>query len=94
MNEEILPLLNELIDRSRRTETRLTKYLESIGFDTRVQRPYWNGHSVIVPTPAVPICDILAVVPPDYASDEPIPVRCKGQFVMEFYRTENFDGAN
>lgn len=94
MTDEIIPLLNELIDRSRRTETRLTKYLESIGFDTRVQRPYWNGHSVIVPTPAVTLCDILAQVPTDYPMDEPIPVRCRGQFLMEFYRTENTDGAN
>lgn len=93
MNEEILPMLNELVDRSRRTETRLTKYLESIGFDTRVQRPYWNGHSVIVPTLSTPIGEIVAVVPADYPIDEPIPVRCKGQFVMEFYRTETLDGA-
>lgn len=90
-DDNILPLLNELIDRSRRTETRLTKYLESIGFDTRVQRPYWNGHSVIIPTLNVPLGDIIAQLPQDFPMDEPVQVRCKGQFVMEFYRSENSD---
>ena len=93
MDENVTPMLNELIDRSRRIETRLTKYLESIGFDTKVQRPYWNGHSVIIPTPNAPLAEIIATVPDDFPEDEPIPVRCRGRFIMEFFRNEN-DAVN
>ena len=93
-DSDVTPMLNELVDRSRRIETRLTKYLESIGFDTKVQRAYWNGHSVIIPTPNTPLSEVLAQVPQDYPDDEPIPVRCRGQFIMEFFRTDLEDGAN
>lgn len=58
--------LHEIRDRTRRIETRLTKYLESVGFDTQTQRPYVDdcGH-IVIPSLHCSLKDILAVLPDD-----------------------------
>ena len=57
--------LDEIVERTRRTETRLTKYMESKGFDSRVQRAVWTRFgTVAVPSPAIAFTDILKAIPP------------------------------
>jgi hypothetical protein len=65
----------EVRDRTRRIETRLTKWLESIGFETHAQKPLWFGPDdqvavsdafVELPSLYVSIKDILESIPPGY----------------------------
>ena len=61
--------LDEIVDRVRRTETRLTKFMEAQGFDTQVARALWvpDPGYVLVPSPAIAIQEVIAVIPSDYA---------------------------
>lgn len=74
--------LNEIMDRCRRIETRLTKYLENQGFDTKVRRPEWDDGDIIVPSLTVSMQDCLSVVPHDWSPENPIPVVHKGRVLM------------
>ena len=59
----------EIVDRVRRIETRLTKFMEAQGFDTQVARALWvpDPGYVLVPSPAVAIRDVISAIPADYA---------------------------
>lgn len=82
--------LNEMLDRTRRIETRLTRYLEQNGFETGVQRPSWNPRGIIeIPTRACSVHDLLAVVPKDWNPETEIIVRIHGEFVMAIYLTSD-----
>lgn len=82
------PLIKEITDRTRRIETRLTKYLESRGFDTQVQKPRWSGAGRIdVPTQACSLRDCLEVVPDSWDPEVEIEVYCNNDFLMSFALT-------
>ena len=66
--------LKEVLARSRRTETRLTRYLEGQGVDTGIQRPFWRNGKIIIPTPAVTIESIVQTVPRSWAAGEQVDV--------------------
>lgn len=83
--------VREIVDRTRRIETRLTRFLESQGFDTQVQKPVWRNGQIDIPTAACSIHDCLEVVPKDWKSDQEIEVYHKGEFVMAFFLTPDFD---
>lgn len=74
MEPSLKPMVVETLDRTRRIETRLTKYLEQTGFDTGIQRPTWGDGKISVPTPACSLRDCLAVVPSDWPVDEEIEI--------------------
>lgn len=79
---------NEMLDRTRRIETRLTRYLEQNGFDTGVQRPTWDPRGIIhIPTRALSIHDMLSVVPKEWPIGDEVVVRIHGEFVMAIYLT-------
>lgn len=71
----------ELLDRTRRIETRLTKFMEAQGFDTQVQRPQWEDGIIHAPTSAIALKDCLAVIPPDWNPDYAITVLAKDDVV-------------
>lgn len=77
--------IKEIADRCRRMETRLTKFLEQQGFDTRVKRPEWSKGTVEVPSDSCSIKDILSVVPDNWDRDKEIIVIHKGKEVMALY---------
>jgi hypothetical protein len=78
--------VSECVDRCRRVETRVTKFLEEQGFDTGVQRPVWGSTGYVdLPSPAVSMKDILATVPADWDRDEPVRVLHKGDTLGELY---------
>jgi hypothetical protein len=53
----------EIKDRARRIETRLTKFLESQGFDTQRKLPTCRGNVVSIPSMECSLADIMAAVP-------------------------------
>lgn len=84
----------EVLDRVRRMETRLTRYLESQGFDTKTRKPYWKADgTVVIPSLATSIADCLAVVPKDWLDSSAIFIVHKGAEVMEFFLLEKESGA-
>jgi hypothetical protein len=63
--------LLEILQRSRRIETRLTRLLETEGIQTGIQRPWWMDDRVMIPSPMTTIDAVLKAIPegwPDPAS--------------------------
>jgi hypothetical protein len=60
--------LLEVLQRSRRIETRLTRLLETEGIQTGIQRPWWMDDRVMIPSPMTTIDAILKVIPENWAS--------------------------
>jgi len=76
--------LEELRDRTRRVETRLTKYLESQGFDTQTQRPEWRSDGYVnVPSPNISLKDVLSVIPHTYLDE--VRIVHKGVIIASIY---------
>ena len=70
MNMHIDPgMLREILDRARRTETRVTKISLALRVNPGVEKPYWSNRSVVVPSRDCPISDISVTVPIDWPSD-------------------------
>jgi hypothetical protein len=77
--------LKEIKDRLRRTETRVTKWLESQGFETGVQRPHWEAGKIEVPSSSCSIKDLLSAIPETWDGESEIVVRVKGDYLMSVY---------
>lgn len=60
--------VREILERTRRIETRTTKFMEAQGFDTKVQRATFEDGCVHIPSTNIAIRDILAVIPADHLS--------------------------
>lgn len=63
--------LLEVLQRSRRIETRLTRFIEAEGIATGIQRPWWMDDRVMIPSPMTTIDAILKVIPENW----PDPIR-------------------
>ena len=59
--------LLEVLQRSRRIETRLTRLLETEGISTGIQRPWWMDDRVMIPSPMTTLDAILKVIPEGWA---------------------------
>jgi hypothetical protein len=78
--------VREVVERTRRIETRLTKYMEDRGFETKIKRPSWrNSCQVHVSSPSVSIADILATVPENWDREEEVLVYHDGTHIFSFY---------
>lgn len=77
----------EVLDRVRRIETRLTKYLEAQGFDTGAVKPVWRDGVVYLPSGACSIHDILRATPPNWPKDAPIAIAVRGSKVCSILLT-------
>jgi len=77
--DELLALIQEAVDRSRRIETRLTKYLVGIGVETGVRRPVWHEGTVEAPSPATSLMDCLSVIPATWDPNEEVLVIYRGR---------------
>lgn len=73
-----------MVDRLRRVETRLTKFMEWSGFDTDIQRPVWTNGKLDLPSDAQSVRDCLAYIPPEWMGDVALVV--KGQIVAVIAR--------
>jgi hypothetical protein len=82
-------ILKELRDRARRTETRLTKYMEAQGFNTETAKCAWvpcrdpDEAYISIPSRQCALQDILAVIPPDVPESQLVAVYCKGDRITE-----------
>ena len=76
--------VQEILDRTRRTETRLTRYLEAQGVRTGAAQATWEHGRVIVPSPGVSIRDVFKAVPRDWPLDARIEVWCGESRLMTF----------
>ena len=56
----------EVLDRLRRIETRLTRYLQAQGFDAQTSKPVWGGGVIALPSPHASLKSILSVIPDDW----------------------------
>jgi hypothetical protein len=65
----------EILQRSRRIETRLTRLLETEGIQTGIQRPWWMDDKVIIPSPTVTLDAVLKCIPENWHN--PVPVSFK-----------------
>lgn len=77
--------LKEIADRCRRMETRLTKFLEVQGFDTKVKKPEWLDGTIEIPSMSCSVKDILSVIPEGWDHDREIFVTHKGMDVLSFF---------
>ena len=55
--------LLEIVQRCRRMETRLTRFIEAEGIATGIQRPWWMDDRVLIPSPMTTIDAILKCIP-------------------------------
>jgi hypothetical protein len=64
--------VKEVRDRARRTETRLTTFLNSQGHDTKVTRPRFDpvGMAIFIPSPDSAVRDLLDSIPADMRENE------------------------
>ena len=55
----------EILDRSRRIESRLTSFILKSGFSTRAAKPTWDAHdcAVTIPNREVALDEVLAAIP-------------------------------
>lgn len=75
---------DEIVDRLRRLETRVTRYLEAQGFDTQTARPVLDaGHQLKVPNINVSLKDMLQAL----STYEEVPLVLDGQTVAYIRRS-------
>ena len=79
--------MQELLDRTRRIETRLTRFMEDNGFDTKVRRAVWYPEEgrLEVPSPATSLKDIIAAVPRSWQAFDKIVISHKGDMLATIY---------
>lgn len=74
---------DEVFDRVKRIETRLTNYLTSVGFDTQSTPCKWTWpNKVVIPTERVSVRDVIATIPLDVSSETVVEVWCKEVCLM------------
>lgn len=61
--------LLEILQRSRRIETRLTRFLEAEGIQTGMQRPWWTDNRVMIPSPTTTIDAVLKCIPENWPDE-------------------------
>lgn len=89
---ELFREVREIKDRSRRMETRLTRFLEVQGFDTKTRKPVWTFGEVAIPSMECSIKDILDAVPKDWNKDDDILITHQGAPIAFFYVYTNLKG--
>lgn len=78
--------IREVIDRTRRIETRLTSYLEAQGHPTNARKPVWEhepglGWVVKLPSLQTSFKDILDVIPRGIDEPGPLDIEHHGKII-------------
>ena len=80
MDQTLTDTVQEIVDRARRIETRLTRYLTTIGCETGARKPAWDASGRIeVPSPAASIVDCVAAIPNDWDKEVEVMVVFRGR---------------
>jgi hypothetical protein len=77
--------LNEVHERTRRIETRLTRFMESMGVDAGGKRPVWGDGVVFLPSLSCSVHQIMAVIPEEWDKTQPIRVAISGTVVYRMH---------
>jgi hypothetical protein len=72
-------LLQELADRARRTETRVTKIANALNVDAGGEKPRWAGDVIQVPTRKTSLDDVLPLLT---GLSKPTSVYCGDDYIM------------
>lgn len=78
----------EAIDRLRRMETRMTGFMQWMGYDTGSDRPVWANGIVNVPTPGASLRDIMAVIPPEWSHEDEVEVHHRGAWIASVVKPD------
>lgn len=70
--------LTEIADRTRRMETRLTKFLMTMGFDTETHKPIWRNGVVHLPSMSASIKSCLEAIPEGWPPTRPVAISHAG----------------
>ncbi len=76
--------IREILDRTRRIETRLTKYISDQGGELSTQQPVWRDGTVHVPSPRCGLQEILAAVPANWEGD--VSIYCNSRYLVTLGR--------
>jgi hypothetical protein len=79
MTSDDRKLLNEIADRARRTETRVTKIANHMGIDAGGEKPKLSGNTLYVPTVKTSLEDIVVAIG-SYSG--PISVYCGEDYMV------------
>lgn len=58
-------MIKELLDRVKRTETKVTKVALHFGVDAGQERPFVQGDTIIVPNAKTTLEEVIMAIPPD-----------------------------
>lgn len=72
----------EMLDRSRRIETRLTKLGIAQGVEMHGSKPVWSGNRVDIPSRNCSIGDIMQAIPPGQRHRQ-VPIYVGGDYIAE-----------
>jgi hypothetical protein len=82
---DMADMIAEVLDRSRRIETRITKIGRAMDVDVGGGRPVWVDGRVTVPTPNCSIGECLKAVPGDWDQSEEIEVFTGDDYLFSFF---------
>lgn len=84
MSEDDRALLQEIVDRSRRTETRVTKIANHIGVSAGEEKPRYEAakRRVHITSRRSAIDDVMAVVPLEDRCPKGVDVFCGADYLM------------
>lgn len=78
----------ELLDRTRRIETRLTTFLVSQGFEVHATMPVWSNGVITIPSMGCSIRDIMKAIPEDWCSEDDVAVTHRGDAIAYIFPPE------
>jgi hypothetical protein len=73
--------LLEVLQRSRRIETRLTRLLETEGIQTGIQRPWLMNDQIMIPSPTTTLDAVLKCIPDGWSKPVPVFLKADQNFV-------------
>jgi len=75
--------LKEVVDRTRRIETRLTKFMVAQGFETGARKPVWSegDHSIVVPNASTSLADCIEAFPAELGNLDAAAVVHEGRLI-------------
>lgn len=73
--------LSEILDRTRRIETRLTKLIESQGIDSGTKKPRWDGETIHLASLEISLKELITLVPASHRHGAEVQVERKGKLV-------------
>lgn len=73
--------LNEIHERTRRIETRLTRFMESMGVDAGGKKPIWADGAVVLPSLSCSVHQLMAAIPEGWGREKPVRVVMNGAVI-------------